>query len=179
MNILTKVYQSLVFTIGVLLICGAPISAYADESKTDVSNIKNIIQNFANQVDEIQEQQKENNYQNQLNSVRESALNYLGVPYVWGGTSPRGFDCSGFVQYVYKEQGIMLPRTTYNQILCGERVSLDSLAIGDLVFFGNHHVGIYIGDGQYVHAPSRGSSVRIQSMNSYCPTSAQRIIVKR
>lgn len=101
------------------------------------------------------------------------AYKYLGVPYVWGGTSPSGFDCSGFVQYVYKEAGINLSRTTYSQITEGYAVS--SLEPGDLVFFGSYsnpyHVGIYIGNGQYVHSPRTGDVVKVASLsyrNDYC-----------
>lgn len=162
--------------------CGTPISAYAenvDERQSSIGNIVNCVLNQLTVLEEqIQEQKKEQAYQNKINSVRESVLQYLGVPYVWGGTSPAGFDCSGLVQYVYRECGIELPRTTYTQINCGEYVSIDSLAIGDIVFFGNYHVGIYIGDYQYIHAPQSGDVVKIQSMNSYCPTSARRIIFR-
>ena len=101
------------------------------------------------------------------------AYKYLGVPCVWGGTSPSGFDCSGFVQYVYREAGISLSRTTYSQITEGYAVS--SLEPGDLVFFGSYsdpyHVGIYIGNGQYVHAPRTGDVVKVASLsyrNDYC-----------
>lgn len=187
MNIIEKVYKLFVcFIIGVLLTCSTPIFSYADEiTTTNIENklmVSKIIDALYEQLNileqQIQEQEKENNYQNRINQVRELALNYLGVPYVWGGTSPCGFDCSGFVQYVYRECGIELPRTTYSQINCGEYVSLDSLTIGDIVFFGDYHVGIYIGDYQYVHAPTSGDVVKIQSMNSYCPTSARRLIFR-
>lgn len=101
------------------------------------------------------------------------AYKYLGVPYVWGGTTPSGFDCSGFVQYVYREAGISLSRTTYTQIAEGYAVS--SLEPGDLVFFGSYsdpyHVGIYVGNGQYVHAPTTGDVVKVASLdyrNDYC-----------
>lgn len=108
-----------------------------------------------------------------------SAMQYLGVPYVWGGTSPSGFDCSGLVQYVYAQNGISIPRTTYTQINAGTRISLSELQPGDLVFWGGsspHHVGIYIGDGQYIHAPAPGQTVKIQSVNQYAYDSAVRIL---
>ena len=87
------------------------------------------------------------------------AMRYLGVPYVWGGASPSGFDCSGFVQYVYAQYGIRLPRTADVQASVGYPVSKDELQPGDLVFFAGDyvnisHVGIYVGGGQMIHASS-------------------------
>jgi len=96
------------------------------------------------------------------------ALSFRGVPYKWGGTSPSGFDCSGFVQYVYAHFGIRLSRTTYTQVNEGTAVSKSDLRPGDLVFFGTkgspHHVGIYIGDNSYVHAPQTGDVVKISPL---------------
>ena len=97
------------------------------------------------------------------------AKSYLGVPYVWGGTSPSGFDCSGLVQYVYGRLGIGISRTTYTQINDGRSVSKSELRNGDLVFFANSngvpHVGIYIGSGQFIHAPQTGDVVKISNLN--------------
>lgn len=106
------------------------------------------------------------------------ALSFQGVPYVWGGTSPSGFDCSGLVQYVYAQYGISLPRVTYDQQAVATPVSLVSLQPGDLVFWGvsAYHVGIYIGNGQYVHAPAPGQSVKIQSYSEYPYTSGGRVL---
>ena len=91
-----------------------------------------------------------------------------GIPYVWGGASPRsGFDCSGLVQYVYAKLGISLPHYTFSQYGRGRSVSRSSLRPGDLVFFyGLNHVGIYGGGGKYIHAPRRGSTVRWSSLAS-------------
>ncbi|MGP1411325.1 MAG: C40 family peptidase [Peptoanaerobacter stomatis] len=96
--------------------------------------------------------------------VLKIAYNYLGVPYVWGGTTPRGFDCSGFVQYVYAQRGIYLPRTTYEQVNVGRRVSRSQLQPGDLCHFPGH-VGIYIGDGMMIHAPKPGDVVSVASID--------------
>jgi cell wall-associated NlpC family hydrolase len=94
------------------------------------------------------------------------ALHYLGVPYVWGGASPSGFDCSGLVMYVYAQLGISLPHYTVAQWNAAYPIS--SPAPGDLVFFnGLGHVGIYIGGGRFVNAPHTGSVVRIDSMSSF------------
>ena len=94
------------------------------------------------------------------------ALSYLGVPYVWGGASPSGFDCSGFVMYVYAQVGISLPHNAAMQYGYGSPVSRDQLEAGDLVFFdGLGHVGIYIGGGSFVHAPHTGDVVKISSLS--------------
>jgi cell wall-associated NlpC family hydrolase len=103
----------------------------------------------------------------QYGSVVSIALQYLGVPYVWGGSSPStGFDCSGFVAYVFSQVGISLPHHAASQYGYGIAVPRDQLAPGDLVFFdGLGHVGIYIGGGQFVHAPHTGDVVKISSLN--------------
>src|SRR5581483_9859638 len=96
------------------------------------------------------------------------ALRYLGVKYVWGGESPKGFDCSGLVAYVYGELGVTLPHYAAAQYQLGVAVPRDQLQPGDLVFFdGLDHVGIYIGGGQFVHAPHTGDVVKITTMDSY------------
>ncbi len=101
----------------------------------------------------------------QAQSVLNEAAKYLGVPYVWGGTSPSGFDCSGFAQYVYAKNGISINRVADDQ-LHGKGTyiaSMSDLQPGDLVFFGSgsyaSHVGIYVGDGQMIHAPSTGKTI--------------------
>ena len=96
------------------------------------------------------------------------ALRYLGVPYVWGGESPKGFDCSGLVAYVYAQLGITLPHYAAAQYQLGVAVPSDELQPGDLVFFdGLDHVGIYIGGGQFVHAPHTGDVVKITTLAAY------------
>ena len=102
-------------------------------------------------------------------------LQYVGVPYVWGGSTPeRGFDCSGLTQYVYAKAGIVIPRTSRSQFAAGTYIArdrLDLLHAGDLVFFGVggdanqvHHVGIYIGGGSFLHAPQTGENVQVASL---------------
>jgi peptidoglycan DL-endopeptidase CwlO len=100
-------------------------------------------------------------------NVVSIALQYLGVPYVWGGASPStGFDCSGLVMFVFAQVGIYLPHNAAAQYGYGTPVSKDQLAPGDLVFFdGLGHVGIYIGNGQFVHAPHTGDVVKISSLS--------------
>lgn len=103
-------------------------------------------------------------------AIVATAQKYLGVPYVWGGTSPRGFDCSGLVQYVCRQNGISLPRTAASQRNAGRYVSRADLQPGDLVFFKSggriSHVGIYIGGGNMIHAPQTGDVVKVSSINS-------------
>jgi cell wall-associated NlpC family hydrolase len=94
------------------------------------------------------------------------AMQYLGTPYVWGGASPGGFDCSGFVMFVFAQMGVSLPHHAADQFNYGTPVSYDQLEPGDLVFFdGLGHVGIYIGGGQFIHAPHTGDVVKISSMS--------------
>ncbi len=96
------------------------------------------------------------------------AMRYLGVPYRWGGASPSGFDCSGLVVYAYSQMGISLPHSTYALYAMGTAVSRDQLQPGDLVFFsGLGHMGIYIGGGQFIHAPHTGDVVKISSLSGY------------
>ena len=102
-----------------------------------------------------------------------NAKKLLGTPYVWGGTTPNGFDCSGFVQYVFKQSGISLPRTTTEQYKIGTYVSKSNLQPGDLVFLQNtyregiSHVGIYIGSGKMIHASSSKGVVTSDLSTSY------------
>jgi peptidoglycan DL-endopeptidase CwlO len=99
-------------------------------------------------------------------SVVRYAKRFIGVRYRWGGTSPRyGFDCSGFVAYVYRHFGVSLPHYTVSQFYRGRRVVRGHLRPGDLVFFGGlGHVGLYIGHGKFIHAPHSGTRVRIESL---------------
>jgi len=96
------------------------------------------------------------------------AMQYLGVPYVWGGSTPRGFDCSGLVSYVFAQIGVSVPHSSYSQFGMGTAISINDLQPGDLVFFaGASHVGIYIGGGQFIHAPHTGDVVKISSLSGY------------
>jgi len=98
--------------------------------------------------------------------VVDYARRFRGVRYVYGGSSPRtGFDCSGFVRYVYAHFGLTLAHSSYAQFDRGRRVSRGSLRPGDLVFFdGLGHVGIYMGKGRFIHAPHTGTRVRIETL---------------
>lgn len=102
-------------------------------------------------------------------SVVSIALSLLGRPYRWGASGPYAFDCSGLTMYVYAQIGISLPHSSSAQYGCGDRVSYDELQPGDLVFFARSggrisHVGIYIGNGMFVHAPQTGDVVKVSSL---------------
>lgn len=113
------------------------------------------------------------------NAIVKLAKKEIGKPYVWGATGPSAFDCSGLTSYVYKNAANqILPRTTYGQITLGKTipVSTKTLKKGDLLFWGNYHVGIYIGGGKFVHAPAPGQNVKTQTLASFFPSSAKRVI---
>jgi cell wall-associated NlpC family hydrolase len=100
-----------------------------------------------------------------------TAERFVGIPYKWGGdTVVDGMDCSGFVRAVYNLCGLSIPRTSRDQFTAGDRVTKDDLKDGDLVFFGAsvdaiNHVGIYVGNGKFVHAPRRGEEIRVSAVN--------------
>ncbi|MEV7343180.1 NlpC/P60 family protein [Streptomyces sp. NPDC093544] len=116
------------------------------------------------------------------NSRAAAAVSYaygkLGSPYVWGATGPDAFDCSGLSQAAYRAAGIALPRTTYSQINAGRRVSRSELLPGDLVFFysGISHVGIYVGNGQMIHAPNPSVPVRLAPIDQMPFAGAARVV---
>lgn len=108
-----------------------------------------------------------------IQALLQRAMGLLGTPYRWGGTSPdSGFDCSGLVNYVFRTTlGIELPRVSREMASNGEKVERAALTAGDLVFFGRRgsrvdHVGIYVGNGQFVHAPRTGRDVTVSSLDT-------------
>lgn len=108
-------------------------------------------------------------------SVVGYALSFQGVPYVWGGESPAGFDCSGLVKYVFAAFGKNFAHSAAAQKAACTPISESQLQPGDLVFWGTSHVGIYIGGGNFVHAPTTGDHVKVTSMNYYHPDSYGRV----
>ncbi len=107
------------------------------------------------------------------NSIEYGARNFMGVPYVWGATGPSKFDCSGFTRWVYRDVGIELPRVARQQATVGEYVPYENLQKGDMVFFDTHakytgavtHVGIYLDNGNFIHASSTGKGVVIYNFD--------------
>jgi cell wall-associated NlpC family hydrolase len=117
----------------------------------DASSIKRFVHGIVNRTSSI------------AVSLTRSAMRFIGTPYVFGGTSPSGFDCSGYVQHVFAMLGIHLPRTADAQYYAGGRIT-NGIRVGDLVFFetyapGPSHVGIYIGNGKFIHSSSHGVRV--------------------
>ncbi|MFC9769585.1 C40 family peptidase, partial [Rhodococcus jostii] len=109
----------------------------------------------------------------------ERALTYaeskIGAPYVWGATGPDTFDCSGLMQWAYQQVGVDIPRTSQAQETAGDPVALDALRPGDLVFFSNgEHVGMYIGDGNVIHAPTSGDHVKSTPVGAMPANAARR-----
>ena len=103
-------------------------------------------------------------------AIVKTAQKYMGVPYVWGGDTPAGWDCSGYTQYVMRENGITIPRTAAEQYSKGVAVNKADLKVGDMVFFttykaGASHVGFYMGDGKFIHASSAAKEVTINSLS--------------
>jgi len=120
----------------------------------------------------VEEESAEPKLGDRIQTILAKATTLLGTPYRWGGTSPeRGFDCSGLVGYVFRTTlGIDLPRVSRQMVSAGEAVDRAELVPGDLVFFGRrgrvNHVGIYLGEGQFLHAPRTGRDVTVSSLDT-------------
>lgn len=112
-------------------------------------------------------------YQGKRQKIIQEAINNIGRPYRWGGESPfTGFDCSGLVIFTHKTAGISVPRTARNQYFNGRPILKNALKPADLVFFNNpresksYHVGIYIGNNRFIHAPGRGQTVKFAKLDN-------------
>lgn len=109
-------------------------------------------------------------YGKERGGIVRTAQKYLGVPYKHGGASPQGFDCSGYVMFVYEKNGILLPRSVHRQYQAGHHIRKSQVKPGDLVFFKTSgrqrlsHVGIYMGGRRFIHAPSTGKKVSFADM---------------
>ncbi|MBE6055179.1 MAG: glycoside hydrolase [Clostridium sartagoforme] len=145
------------------------------KSPTVIEEVNNSIENAKVKVADLQAQQEAANRPNRGqvsatgNAIVDYAYSLIGTPYVYGATGPSAFDCSGFTSYVYRNAaGVEISRTTYSQINVGSPVSYGDLQPGDLVFtYGVDHVGIYVGGGQYIHAPQPGESVKVSPVTSF------------
>lgn len=124
-------------------------------------------------LSELREIKSKKNRIYNKNQILNNAKKHLGGKYVWGGTKPKGFDCSGYVQYLYKKEGVSLPRTAYAQSKVGLYVTRSELKRGDLLFFLTDkkrnipitHVGMYIGNDRFIHAASRKKGIIISSLS--------------
>jgi len=151
-----------------------------------ISESQLIVNNSVAKINEIRKSVPKYTPSRGSTSISESSViayasNFLGTPYLWGGTSPStGFDCSGFTQYVYRHFGISVGRTTYDQINDGVQVSRSNLKAGDLVFFGTagnpHHMGIYVGNNTYIHAPRTGDVIKVSPMTRKDYITARRVM---
>ena len=150
-------------------------NAVASVTKSDNNNNNNNNNNVAAKASTQQTSNTSAAPAAKYGSVVGYALSFQGVPYVYSGTSPSGFDCSGLVQYVFAAFGKQLPRTAGAQKAVCTPISESQLQPGDLVFWGVSHVGIYIGGGNFVHAPTTGDHVKVTSMNYYHPDSYGRV----
>lgn len=112
----------------------------------------------------------DSSYSAKAQKVIAFAKKQLGKPYVWGATGPNSYDCSGLTQDAWKAGGVSLPRTTWDQVKVGTKVAKSAMKPGDLIFFYDDisHVGIYVGNGQMIHAPKPGANVRYESIE-YMP----------
>jgi len=134
-------------------------------------NSSQSVQNSNNQSNIARNVLRSSNLSETRKSIIRTADSLQGVPYLAGGSSPKGFDCSGFVQYVYGKSGISVLRRTDQQYMNGRKISLNNIKAGDLVFFQTtsakiSHVGIYVADGMFIHAPSTGKRVSYTSMEN-------------
>lgn len=137
----------------------ARIQAMANRATTVASRSGSISQPTPDQLAGL-------TFSGNASSVVQESFKYLGIPYLWGGTTTSGFDCSGFMQYIFRQHGVNLPRVSQDQQKVGKTIPLSEKQPGDLVFFNNPatHVGLYIGNNQYIHAPQTGDVIKISPL---------------
>lgn len=159
--------------------------AYASEVESPFTKVESFAEDIRDYVggvaDEAAAQAEAEALEGRRQSVVAEADAQLGVPYSYGGTTPSGFDCSGFTRWVFSHAlGRELPRTAAEQSALGTGVSLDELVPGDLLFWGSgsgvYHVGIYAGDGEYIHASTGGGRVMRATFDYFAPDFAKRVI---
>ena len=141
----------------------------ANEFKKEQNKLISRLDNLEKRRDSLTQSALEYNKENMLKNAKK----HLGEDYVWGGTNPGGFDCSGYMQYIYKKEGVAIPRTANQQSKIGKEVSRFELKKGDLLFFLTDksrnipitHVGMYLGDDKFIHAASKRKGIIISSFN--------------
>ena len=141
----------------------------ANEFKKEQNKLISRLDNLEKRRDSLTQSALEYNKENMLKNAKK----HLGEDYVWGGTNPGGFDCSGYMQYIYKKEGVSIPRTANQQSKIGKEVSRFELKKGDLLFFLTDksrnipitHVGMYLGDDKFIHAASKRKGIIITSFN--------------
>lgn len=150
--------------------------------KVEIADVK-VTTSDGSVTDKTDDQEKnfnffenEPSFNKSENKIVMEAQKYLGVPYVWGGTSPQGFDCSGLVQYVYARCGKQLPRVTTQQEHCGRKIPLNQAQPGDLYFWGfpgqTYHVALACGNGKFIQAPAPGQNVMVSDIDFFRPNFA-------
>lgn len=168
-----------IFFTGLATVNVPAATVHADDINTTTVNTNNSLSDIETTTPADSSVKKTSVADQKRGAVVKLAKKQVGKPYIWGAAGPSGFDCSGLTTYVFKNAiNKTLPRTTYGQITLGKAVSLSTkkLKKGDLLFWGNSHVAIYIGNGKYVDAPAPGQNVRIQTLGSFMPSSAKRVI---
>ena len=153
-----------------------------DNPFTHIESFANEIKDYVGAVaDGAAERAAEEERAIRRQSVVDEAASHLGTPYSYGGASPKGFDCSGFARWVFEHAlGMALPRTAAEQSALGEAVSLDEVLPGDLLFWGSgsgvYHVGVYVGDGEYIHASTGGGRIMRATFDYFAPSFAKRLV---
>ena len=168
-----------IFFTGLATVNVPAATVHADDINTTTVNTNDSLSDIETTTPADSSVKKTSAADQKRSAVVKLAKKQVGKPYIWGATGPSGFDCSGLTTYVFKNAiNKTLPRTTYGQITLGKSVALSTkkLKKGDLLFWGNSHVAIYIGNGKYVHAPAPGQNVKIQTLGSFMPSSAKRVI---
>lgn len=165
---------------------------YADLQKERIAAMQaqmaNVRENGMNAKQPTETQTASSYCNADISSITQNAKQFKGGRYVWGGTRPNGFDCSGYVQYIYGKHGINLPRTALGQSKAGKPIDKSSLRAGDLLFFLTDknrgipvtHVGIYLGNGEFIHAAGKDRGIIVSPLNSgsyaNCFVEAKRVL---
>lgn len=178
-------YKRIFFTtlISVLFLCTSKVHAqrfnWIEDFDENIDPKIEIIFEDSDGIDDTFINFNSNSINETGNKVVEIAQNYIGVPYIWGGVSPNGFDCSGFVQYVYNKTGKKLPRVTTEQEKCGHLINIKDACAGDLYFWGkrghSYHVAIACGNGKFIQAPAPGQYINYSNIFIFKPDFAIRL----